>query len=106
MCQSFVERMFLYKLVYETYKQLLSVVYSWKKCRQRMTQDANGFFTLELPNEDRVHFFCLIPVYTKEMDFKLKKGGDALIEKLEKAGVNEIVDVRRKSVNKGSFWIF
>lgn len=69
-------------------------------------EDANGFFTLELTNGDRVHFFSLIPIYTKEMDFKLKKGADALIEKLEKAGVNEIVDVRRKSVSKGSFWIF
>lgn len=69
-------------------------------------EDANGFFTLELSNGDRVHFFSLIPIYTKEMDFKLKKGADALIEKLEKAGVNELVDLKRKNLCKGSFWIF
>lgn len=68
--------------------------------------DANGFFTLELANGNRVHFFSLIPIYTKEMDFKLKKGADALIEKLEQAGVNELVDLKRKSVCKGSFWKF
>ncbi|OAB36672.1 hypothetical protein PMSD_10100 [Paenibacillus macquariensis subsp. defensor] len=68
--------------------------------------DANGFFTLELANGNRVHFFSLIPIYTKEMDFKLKKGADALIEKLEQAGINELVDLKRKSVCKTSFWKF
>ncbi|MGF7050689.1 hypothetical protein J2T13_005239 [Paenibacillus sp. DS2015] len=68
--------------------------------------NANEFFTLELANGKSVHFFSLIPIYTNEMDFKLKKGTDALVEKLEKAGVNELVDLKRRSVCKKTLWIF
>ncbi|MHA0858079.1 suppressor of fused domain protein [Paenibacillus sp. CMAA1364] len=68
--------------------------------------NVNDFFTLEISNDKSIHFFSLIPIYTKEMDFKLKKGADALAEKLEQSGVNELVDLKRKSVCKNSFWIF
>ncbi|WP_445322382.1 suppressor of fused domain protein [Paenibacillus sp. IHBB 10380] len=42
-----------------------------------------------------------MPLYTEEMNFKLKNNGaDALLAKLEKAGVDEKVDIKRKNVCK------
>lgn len=64
------------------------------------------FFNLVLSDEQTVHFYGLIPLYTEEMEYKLKHGGDALMDKLSKAGVTEKLDPHRKNVCKKSFWIF
>ncbi|MDQ0112427.1 suppressor of fused domain protein [Paenibacillus harenae] len=71
-----------------------------------IVEDLKSFFTLSLPNETDVHFFSLIPLYKEEMDLKLKSGADALFEKLEKAGVNEIINLKRKNVAKKGFLFF
>lgn len=71
-----------------------------------IVEDLKSFFTLSLPNETDVHFFSLIPLYKEEMDLKLKSGADALFEKLEKAGVNEIINFKRKNVAKKGFLFF
>lgn len=71
-----------------------------------IVEDLKSFFTLQRPDENNVHFFSLIPLYKEEMDMKLKNGADALFEKLQKAGVNEIVNVTRKNVSKKGFWFF
>ena len=64
------------------------------------------FFTLRLPDERKVHFFSLLPLYKEEMDFKLKQGNDKLVEKLHSNGVNEIVNLNRKNVARKTFWFF
>ncbi|HEY2495257.1 MAG TPA: suppressor of fused domain protein [Paenibacillus sp.] len=71
-----------------------------------IVEDANHFFTLDLPNGNEVHFFNLMPLYTEEMNYKLKNGADALLAKLEKAGVDEKVDIKRRNVCKKLFGIF
>ncbi|TVX94056.1 suppressor of fused domain protein [Paenibacillus agilis] len=71
-----------------------------------LVDDVESFFSMPCSEDKVVHFFSLLPLYQEEMDFKLKKGVEDLFEKLEQAGVNEIVNIKRKNVCKKSFWIF
>lgn len=71
-----------------------------------LVEDLRSFFTLRMPNETDIHFFSLIPLYKEEMDLKLKSGAEVLFEKLEKAGVNEIVNLKRKNVAKKGLLFF
>lgn len=71
-----------------------------------ITSDPKDFFTLTLPNQNQVHFFSLIPIYKEEMDLKLEQGADHLFEKLQKAGVNEILDIKRRNVAQKRFLFF
>ncbi|QJD83235.1 suppressor of fused domain protein [Cohnella herbarum] len=71
-----------------------------------VVENLKSFFTLSLPNETEVHFFSLIPLHKEEMDLKLKNGAEVLFEKLEKAGVNEVVNLKRKNVAKKGFLFF
>ena len=48
-----------------------------------------------------VYFFALIPLYEAELNFARESGTLALFEKLEAAGVNEIVDITRPCVITG-----
>lgn len=64
---------------------------------------APSFHTLLVDKEKEIHFFALVPLYTEEMNFKLEKGLDALFDRFDKHGINEIVDVRRKNVCKKRF---
>ncbi|MBZ0291797.1 MAG: suppressor of fused domain protein [Anaerolineae bacterium] len=45
--------------------------------------------------EKTIHFLALVPLYTEEMDFKLANGIDALLERLDAHGVNELLDEQR-----------
>ncbi|MFC3798813.1 suppressor of fused domain protein [Cohnella sp. GCM10012308] len=67
---------------------------------------AKEFFTLAAAPGKDVHFFSLLPLYKEEMDFKLKQGPEALFEKLEAAGVNELLRADRKNVCKKRFGLF
>ena len=48
----------------------------------------------------------MIPLFRQEIEFKLKKGAEALAEKLGKAGASELLDVERKNVCKSKWWPF
>lgn len=56
------------------------------------------FHELLVPPLRTIHFHALLPLTAAEMEFKLKHGADALMERLEKAKVTELIDLRRKSV--------
>lgn len=56
------------------------------------------FHELLVPPLRTIHFHALLPLTAAEMTFKLKHGADALMERLEKAKVTELIDIRRKSV--------
>jgi len=52
------------------------------------------FPLLEL--DDRmIHFLALTPLYAEEMDYKLRKGFQSLEERLDDAGVTELLDLHR-----------
>ncbi|WP_435168846.1 suppressor of fused domain protein [Paenibacillus glycanilyticus] len=64
------------------------------------------FFTLRASESKEVHFFSLTPLYNDEMNYKLKHGADALLAKLEKAEITQIIDPKRKNTCKRLFGLF
>lgn len=50
--------------------------------------------------EKEVNFFSVIPIYSEEMDLRLRKGSDALFDLFAKSGVTEVIDIQRKTVAK------
>jgi len=67
---------------------------------------AREFFTLTAAPGKDVHFFSLLPLYKEEMDFKLNQGAEPLFEKLEAAGIDELLRPDRKNVCKKRFGLF
>jgi hypothetical protein len=65
------------------------------------------FFELRT-NKKVINFLCLYPLYREEMDFKLRHGTDKLLDKLEAAGIDDVVDPVRKNVcvKKGLFGLW
>lgn len=68
--------------------------------------------SLHLPSESwsfqagdrKVTLFSLWPLYQEEMDFKLRHGTDALISKMEAAGVTDMVNASRPNSIKRKKW--
>jgi len=63
------------------------------------------FFTLKRAEDKTIRFYCMYPIYREEMNFKLEKGSDALVEKFEKNNIRDIVDIKRVNTcrKKGLF---
>lgn len=55
------------------------------------------FSVLKINDDKIINFYCLNPLYKEEMDFKLKKGTDKLLNKLDKFNISEIIDNTRKN---------
>lgn len=61
------------------------------------------FASLQVRPDKRVWFLAVTPLYSEEMDFKLRKGGEALDALLDKGGVTELIDPQRKNVCRKKF---
>ena len=61
---------------------------------------------LKIDDEKTIWFYSVLPIYKEEMDFKLKKGSDALFDRLAGQDVTELLDIKRKNVGKKSRWLF
>lgn len=58
-------------------------------------------------NDDKViYFYAVVPLYAEETNYKLKHGADALVERLRKHDVSEVLDPGRKNVCRRGFWPF
>jgi hypothetical protein len=66
----------------------------------------DGFACLQVTPEMPIHFLAVYPVYAGEMKLKLDRGAEALFERLDQAGVNELLDPKRKNVAKKRFGLF
>ena len=65
-----------------------------------------SFATFEAGDRN-VSVFAVWPLHKEEMDYKLKRGADAVIEKLAAAGASELVDPSRPSaVRRKRFGLF
>lgn len=65
------------------------------------------FRSLEISSEKTIHFFAIYPLYEGEMNLKLKKGTDKLVDRFAKAALTEVLDVDRKDLSKRrGFWPF
>ncbi len=57
-----------------------------------------NFATLVLPDGTPVKFWSLIPLHSSEMEFKLRHGADALLERFAGAGGSDLFDPARPPV--------
>lgn len=53
--------------------------------------------------EEQIELFSMLPLYKEEMDLKLRKGTDELLEKLDEFNVTDIIDISRQNVAKNGF---
>ncbi len=64
-----------------------------------------AFHELEVSPEKKIKFYCLVPIYREEMDYKLANGLNALLDKMEKIGISDVVEINRPNVcKKKGFW--
>ncbi len=64
------------------------------------------FAALPVGDDKTIHFFSVIPLYPEEMNYKLRQGAESLLDKLDRGGISELLDVDRKSVCRRSQWTF
>lgn len=62
---------------------------------------------LDLPDRRRINFYAVWPLHQSEVDLKLNKGLDTLIDRFERQQVTELIDVNRAAVvAPGPWWKF
>ena len=61
---------------------------------------SDDFTQIELENGKAVDIYTLIPLYKEELEFKKKNGASALLERFDKFGIEEILEIGRKNVCK------
>jgi hypothetical protein len=66
----------------------------------------DAFDTLRIDADKEIHFLAVVPVYKEEMELKLRKGSNALIERLGEHDLNDIIDPTRVNVARKRFGIF
>ena len=66
----------------------------------------DAFRTLEVGPDKRITFHSVLPLFPGEMDLKLKKGTDALLDLLDAQHVNDAVDPARKDVTRKRFGLW
>ena len=64
------------------------------------------FRSLEIDKDKTIEFFSVVPLYDEEMNLKLNKGSDLLLDKFDKYGISDLVDENRRNVAKKRFGIF
>jgi len=62
------------------------------------------FHRLVISPKKTIQFYSVLPVYADELAFKLKEGGEALLEKMEQQKVTELLNPTRKSVVTRPWW--
>lgn len=65
---------------------------------------SKDFWTLEIREDKRIEFFALFPLYTNEMDLKLKKGAEAIEELFEKNQITEVLNPTRPNLSQSPWW--
>lgn len=54
-----------------------------------------SFFELKVSDEKTIKFFCLYPLYKEEMNYRLQKGTDKLLEKFDKYKISDVININR-----------
>jgi Suppressor of fused protein (SUFU) len=66
----------------------------------------SGFRTLDIDADKQISFLSVWPLHPGEMDYKLAKGTDALIDRFQARGVTDAVDPARKDATRKRFGLF
>ena len=64
-----------------------------------------AFHRLPIHIGKKITFYSVVPLFESEMNLKLRKGTDALLDLFDKKKVNDIVDIKRVDVTKRFFGI-
>lgn len=64
------------------------------------------FWQLKVNADKTVEFFALMPLFAEEMNHKLTKGTESLLDRFDKHGILDLVDPNRKNVCKKRFGFF
>lgn len=65
------------------------------------------FHELESPDKGIINFYSVMPLYEEEMNFKLSKGLDKLLTRLEKHSILDIIEIdRTNTCRKKRFGLF
>jgi len=67
---------------------------------------SDEFDSLLIDEEKTIQFMSLVPIYQEEMDLKLRKGTDPLLERFEDGEVSDVIDVGRPNTAKKRFLFF
>ena len=65
-----------------------------------------AFAELELADGKVISFMTIIPLYPEEMDLKLKKGAEALIDRFDAKNIQDVIEPGRVNVAKKRFGLF
>ncbi len=65
-----------------------------------------GFHKLRIDQDKEITFFSIVPLYEEEMSLKLRSGSNELLNRFDKANVNDIVDPSRRNSAKKKFGFF
>ena len=65
-----------------------------------------AFDTLVINDQKTIAFYAVLPLYEEEMNLKLRSGTDALLEKLGKRNISDIVEPVRRNAAKRWLGIF
>ena len=63
------------------------------------------FATLKVNEDKTIFFYQLMPIYAEEMDLKLRKGAEALIDRFDRHQISVIVNPRRPNVAARKKWL-
>ncbi len=50
-----------------------------------------------------IHFLMVLPIFEEELTYKLKHGSNKLIDKLNRYGINDVLDINRRNTCKPRF---
>ena len=64
------------------------------------------FAHLSIPNTKDIQFYAVVPLYPEEMALKLQKGSNELLDRFDRNGLNDWIDLKRKNVAKKKMWPF
>ena len=59
-----------------------------------------------IPNGDSAEVYAFVPLNREEMDLKLHKGSDVLLDKFDAHHINDVIDPKRRNVARKRFGIF
>lgn len=65
-----------------------------------------GFHKLRIDAHKQIQFFSVVPLYGEEMDLKLRKGTDHLLDLFDRNAMNDVINPHRRNLAKKRFLFF
>lgn len=65
-----------------------------------------GFHSLAINAEKTISFMSIVPLYEEEMNLKLRKGSEALLDRFDRHGITDLILENRKNAARKRFGFF